>query len=177
MFIRNLSRRERSILAFLVVVAVSAVFYTLIIDPVVAYWKNLDNEIEANGVALGKDMKLLKMYDALQREHAKYEDFIETGKNEEEELAKTLSVIESVSTRSACRIANVKPRSSRELGNYREFVFEVTAEGGIDELTRFTYEIELSKEYLRIKRFTIISKLGSEGTLKSTFLISRIVLI
>ena len=116
------------------------------------------------------------MYRSLEADYVKYRDFIEVGKNEEEEFASALGELEDLSQKSSCRIVNVKPRASKRLGNYREISFEVTTEGNINELSRFIYEVETSERYLRIRRFTMVSKSGQAGSLKATFLISKIII-
>ena len=175
MFINNLSGREKNLLFGAITIALLALGYTMILEPFILHWKTLNDRIDAKLTTLIKDTRLLNMYKTLEAEYVKYRDFLEVGKNEEEEFASALSEIESVSGKSACHIVNVKPRSSKILGNYKEISYEVTAEGSIHELSRFAFEIETSDKYLRIRRFTIASKTGSSGILRGTFLISKII--
>ena len=176
MFIQNLSKREKTILSICVILGVTAIAYSLIIEPFIMRWRTLNDQIESKIALLIKNTRLLKMHKALEAEYAKYHGFMEISEDEEKELAKALGEIENVSAKSSCNIANIKPRASRKLGNYKEIFFEVTAEGSISELAQFLYEIETSREYLRIRHFTIMSKAGPPDKLKGTFLISKIIL-
>jgi len=176
MFVKNLSAKERILLVVCIVLAAMALTYNLVIEPLIVSWAALDEKIDAKSSLLKKNVRLLGMAKMLESEHLKYEGFIETGENEERELRKTLAEIENLSKKSNCRIVNVKPFASKTIGNYKEISFEVTAEGSIDELSRFLYEIEASGAYLRVKRFTLMSKHASEG-LRGTFLIARIIAV
>ena len=174
MFIWNLAKREKVLLSICIILATIAIAYSLAIEPVIVHWKTLNNQIESKAILLIRNTKLLNMYKTLKEEYVQYRDFIKVSENEERELAKALGEMENISKKSSCYIANVKPRTSKKLGSYKEISFEVTAEGSINELSRFMYEIETSKEYLRIRRFIITSKSGPARRLKGTFLISKI---
>ena len=169
-----LSGRERKLVAAIVTLAVFAVGYGLIIEPVVSNWKMLSSEIEAKAQVLAKDMRLLKMYARLEAEYDKYRDFIATTKNEEEELAGALSEIESISKKANCHISNIKPRATKRIGNYKEVSFAVTAEGTVETLSRFLYSVETSRRLLKVGHFAMMPKSGAKGTLKATFHISKI---
>ena len=177
MFIKNFSGRERTLLIGAVIIAVMALLYVLVLEPLAIQWKSLDSQIDAKVTALMKDTRLLAMYSALERDYEKYRGFIDAGKDEDEEITSALGEIESISQESACYIVNVKPRSAKTVGNYKEISFEVTTEGTIGEIARFIYEIEMSEKYLRIRRFTILSKSGPAGNLKAVFLISKIIAV
>jgi len=158
-----------------ITLVIIAIVYNLLIDPVVSRWKTLNGQIKLKTVLIQKNTRLLRMCEELQDEYEKYQGSIKTSGNEEEELAKSLGEIENISQRSACYIENIRPRASKKAGKYREISLEVAAEGGIDEVSRFLYEIETSKQCLRVKRFTIIPKSGPQTVLKGTFLISKII--
>ncbi|MBL7156748.1 MAG: hypothetical protein ISS92_01155 [Candidatus Omnitrophica bacterium] len=176
MFIRNLGKNERTLLAICITLATVAILYSLIIEPVLRRWKTLNAQLVSKIVQLNKNTKLLNMYQSLEEEYAKYHGVIEISKNEEEEQAKALREIENVSKKSACHIVNIRPRASRKLGNYKEILFEITTGGSLDELSRFLYEIEASTEHLRVRQFTITSRLSSSHRLKGIFLIGKIIL-
>ncbi|MFC1624073.1 hypothetical protein ACFL28_01960 [Candidatus Omnitrophota bacterium] len=176
MRIKNLAKREKGILLLTIALGAGALFYNLIIEPVIVRWRTLDEEIHSRSALLAKDARLLKAYSSLEEKYAKYNDVLESNQDEEEPLTNALGEIESISKKSSCRIVNIKSRASKELDGYREMSFDVIAEGNIDEFLRFLYEIETSKETLRIRRFTITSKSDRSGKLKGIFLISKIII-
>lgn len=175
MAIRNLSRNEKILLSICIVLGTVAVTYNLFIEPVVFRWKALNDGIESKTSVLIKNTRLLQIYKALQEEYEKYQGAIDTTRNEEEEFARSLGEIENISKKSSCRVENIKPHTPKKVGKYKEISFEVSAEGTIGQISRFLYEIETSKQNLRIRRFTLTSKSGVQTNLRGTFLISRII--
>lgn len=172
--VKNLSERERAILIVTVALAVSAAAYGLVIEPAGTAWNALKNDITSKENTIIKDKELLSRYDALEEEYKKFPTLIEKGESEERETQNALASIETISKESGCHIANVKPRQSKKVGSYREISFEVIAEGDIETISRFMYNLETSKALLRIKRFTITSRSEPSGALKSIFLINKI---
>lgn len=175
MFGKKLGKRERRLLSACIILATGAILYGAVIEPITANWKTMNTRSKAKAAQLGKDAQLLKMYETIKSEYDKYREFIEIGKNEEEELTTALAEIENVAKQTDCRIANVKPRATRKRGNYKEISVVITAEGNIEKLAHFLHSIETSRKLLRIRHFSIIPKAGSSGELKATFLISKII--
>lgn len=172
---QNLAKREKLLVAACIALGASAIGYNMIVGPITAGWKTLSTEIEAKINLLGKNTKLLEMYDRLREEYLNYRDYIELGQSEQEELRAALEEIESISEKTSCRIVNVKPRAARQIGNYKEITFVVISEGSIEALAQFLHATESSKKLLRVKHFSITPKSTSPGDLKATFLISKIV--
>jgi Tfp pilus assembly protein PilO len=175
MFKYNLSKRERSVLVITIGIAVLAVAYAFVIEPILGKSNMLNEQIRSKKSYILKNRVLLSKFKSLEEEYKRYPSLTVSAESEEKEVAKALSSIENISHSSSCPIADVKPRASKNIGSYKEILFEVATESGIDELSRFLYEIETSKDMLRVKHFTIASKSGSSNTLKGSLLIGRII--
>ena len=141
-----------------------------------ANWRMFTSQVEAKAAVLSKDLRLLRMYNRLEAEYARYRDFVGTAKNEEEELAVILNEIENISRKSSCHIANVKPRATKKIGNHKEISLAVTVEGTVEKLSKFLYAVEVSSALLKVRHFAITPKSGRKGTLKATLHISKILL-
>ena len=172
---QNLAKREKLLVGACVILGAAAIGYNMLIGPITGGWKKLNAGIEAKSNLLSKNIRLLGMSDRLRAEYANYRDYIEFGQSEQEELRAALGEIESISKRTSCRIANIKPRAARKIGNYKEISFVVISEGSIEALSRFLHATENSQKLLRIKHFSITPKSASSEGLKGTFLISKIV--
>jgi len=168
-------KREKILTIITVSIALIAFIYSVVIERVVLRWKMLNEEIESRKNLLIGDAELLSRYENIKEEYMKNPIFKVKGANEEEAIARVLSEIEAISNKASCYITNIKPRTTRYIGNYREISFDVSIESGITELSRFMYETEVSKEILRIRRFTTSSKSGPAKSLKTTFIISKII--
>lgn len=173
---QNLGKREKSLLTICVILGVSALGYSLALEPSARHWKMLNKKVEATSDELSKDMRLVNMYDRIEAEYARYTGYITAGRGEEEELAAVLAEIENVSKRTSCLISNVKPRSPGSIGGYREISFMVTAEGSAENLSAFLHAIETSKELLRVAGFTITPKSRQADLLKGAFVINKVLI-
>ena len=176
MAIQNLSKREKTILIIAAICAVIALSFNFFIEPLVVKWKVLNDTMLSKEKLLKGNMLLLQRYDDLEREYSKYPKLIKREAAEEKEVQAVLSEIEKISKKSSCYILNIKPRATRQISQYKEISFEVTVEGDMPQSLKFMYGIETSETLLKIKRFIIASTSGSTGTLKSTFIISKLLL-
>ena len=178
MFINQLNRREKYLaLATLSVISI-AVIYFLIIGPIFAKSVVFNKEIRSKINNLEKGRKILASEGALKSEYNKLSKDAKSIKNEEGAIAGTLAYIEDVSRNDSCFIANIKPIGTTNLESYKEILIDVTVEaGGIEQLSKFLYDIENPRDNLiNIKRLTISSKAGQAGTLKAAVIISKILL-
>ena len=177
MFINNFNKRERYLaLATLSIVSIALV-YLFIVDPIAARWKNLNSRIRSRVNMLEKDSMLAANQKTIESEYAKLSKQVKPAKSNDQEVAETLTFIENISKNDACFIVNIKPIDIKDQGSYREILIDVTVEAPIGQLSKFLYDIENPRENLiDIKRFSISSKYGSTGVLKSTLLISKALL-
>lgn len=177
MFITNFSEREKKLALATVLIVSIAVAYAFVIAPLAAKWKGMNNQIRSKVNMLETDFKMLANQKFLGEEHAKLSKYARAVKSEEEAVADTLAYIENISRNDACLIINIKPIGITKADSYREILIDISAEAGINQFSKFLYDIENPRDTLiGIKRFTISSKSGQADTLKGTFLISKILL-
>ena len=113
----------------------------------------------------------------LEEDYAKLSGYAKSAKRQEETIADILAYVETVSRDDSCLIINIKPLGIKEAGTYKTALIDVTAEANMSQFSKFLYDIENSPQYLlRVKRFTISSKSSQTGTLRGTFLISKLLL-
>ena len=175
MLIENLTKRERYIALAAISIALTALIYNFVIEPIAKRWIHLNDEIESRISIFRKDSKLLSMYKTLEADYTKFSKYAKSTKREEEELAAILTEIETISRNNSCLIASIKPLGTRKLPSYKEILIDATIEADIKQFSKFLYDIETSKNMiLKVRRFTISSKSGQMDTLRGTFLISKI---
>jgi Tfp pilus assembly protein PilO len=177
MFINNFNKRERYLaLATLSIVAIALV-YLFIIDPIAARWNNLNSQILLKVNMLEKDSRAAANQKAIKSEYANLSKQGKPVKSKDQEVAETLTFIEGVSKNDSCFIVSIKPIDIRDAASYKEILIDVTVEASIAQLSKFLYDIENPRENLiDIKRFSVSSKYGQAGVLKSTLLISKALL-
>lgn len=177
MFINNFNKRERYLALATLSIVLIALIYVFIVDPIAVKWRNLNSQIQSKVNMLEKDSKLAANKKMIESEYAKISKQGRPAKSNDQEVAETLTFIEGVSKNDACFIVNIKPVDIRDAVSYKEILIDVTVEAGMAQLSKFLYDIENPRENLiDIKRFSISSKYGQAGTLKSTLLISKALL-
>ncbi|MFA5146424.1 MAG: hypothetical protein WC515_03475 [Candidatus Omnitrophota bacterium] len=177
MVLKNLSKRERYIAFGTVALAASAAIYALIVEPVTQRWGRLNAEAMSRSAALKKDSKLISSYKTIEADYARISKFAKARKGGEEGLADMLTYIENISRNDSCAIVNIKPMGTKDFGDHKEVLIDVTAEADLTKFSRFLYDIENDKDMiLRVKHFTISSRSTQEGSLRGTFLISKLLI-
>ena len=177
MFINNFNKRERYLaLAALSIVSIALV-YLFIVDPIAARWKDLNSQIRSKVNMLEKDSRTAANRKTIEAEYAKLSKQGKPAKSKDQEVAETLTFIESVSKNDACFIVNIKPVDIKDAASHKEILIDLTVEASTAQLSKFLYDIENPRENLiDVKRFSISSKYGQAGVLKSTLLISKALL-
>ncbi|MDD5423054.1 MAG: hypothetical protein PHT32_06520, partial [Candidatus Omnitrophica bacterium] len=156
MFIKNLSKREKTIAAFAVSMILAAVIYSFLVDPILSRWRTADDDIKSGAVMLEKDMKMLAAYKDIEADYRKYSKYVKSAKSEDESVAEVLTHIETISRNDSCLIVNIKPVGARNVGSYREVLVDVTAEATMENFSKFLYDIENSPNMiLGVRRFTL----------------------
>jgi len=160
-------------LATLSIVSIALV-YLFIVDPIAMRLRDLNSQILSKVNILEKDSKLAANQKTIESEYAKLSKEGRPSKGNDQEVAQTLTFIEGVSKNDACFIVNIKPIEIKDAASHKEILIDVTVEGNMAQLSKFLYDIENPRENLiDIKRFSVSSKYGQTGILKSTLLISK----
>lgn len=176
-FIKNLTKREKYTAFATFAIAIIALIYSFIIEPVSKRWRFFNSEIRSKTRTLERDLKIMANSKAIESDYAKFSKYVKIAKSEEETIADILAYIENVSRNNSCFIINIKPAGTKSLGSHKELLIDLTAEANMAQFSKFLYDIENSKDMLlRVKRFNISSKYNQTGILKGTFLISKILI-
>jgi hypothetical protein len=176
MFIKNMSKRERSIALAAISFVAAAILYNLMIDPVIRSWQELNAEIESKSSALKNQMAMLSARDAIAATYSKFDKYVKSGKSEEETIADTLLYLEGLSRGDSCLVVNIKPIGTKKYVSYKELLIELSSEGSVKQFTKFLYDVENTKNMiLKVRHFILTSKAGQEGALRGNFLISKLI--
>ena len=178
MFLNNLNERERLIALSTALMAVAALLYSFIIEPVGTHWSFLNNEISSRQNVLSKDQRLSMMHERIAAEYANFSKNVNPAQGLDNGVADTMNLIEYVSRKNACTIVNMKPLSDKNSLSYKEIMIEVTAEASMDVFSKFIYDIESSNSVMiRINRVTLTPKPGQTGVLRGVLIITKIIVV
>ena len=170
---RTMAKSEKTLLAVALSVAMSAVLYSLVIEPLVGQWSSLHREAEKKALDLTHDLRLVSEYPKIKAEFVRLHQLAKSAKKGGEEAAGALSDIEAAAGRAQMELMSLKPKGGKRIGNYTELFVEVNTEADPRTLVKFLYDIENGEKLFKVKHMTVLGS-NNQGTLRCSFLISKI---
>jgi Type II secretion system (T2SS), protein M subtype b len=172
---RNVTKREKLLAVSTISVAVIAVVYNFIIDPIIGQWNSMDKKIRSKEITLEKYARILRDKNSIEKLRGRYAKYFETNRQTpEEESSAALSVIEQVARRTNVRITNIKPLSSKSFGSYNRSTFRVAVEAKLTELTKFIYDLQSSDQLLKVERMVLTAKESEPSVIKAILNVTKI---
>lgn len=176
MIFLNLSQREKRLFYLTISLLAILFIYRFVIKPVVVNWKDLDEKISVSGLKLEKSQKMLNLKSRIQRDYERYASSVRMTGSEEEEMAKFLTEIESLARSSSVHISGIKPLPIKKVDFYKKYIVELEAEGDINQVSRFIYDIQNSPQLLKIDKFSLSTKGAGTNLLKCNILVSKVLI-
>lgn len=174
MILRNLTIREKLILAICITLVLIYVAVNFAFIPLKAKIDNLNNQIGIKELKLKKSYKVLNQQVPVENTYNKYSDFMKQKENDEQEMSALLSEVESITKQINIHISDMKPSRVRAVDFYKKFSLELEAEGLLDDLTKFMHILQSQPHLLKIERLRLEKRSMRVNTLKAFMLISRI---
>ena len=174
MIFSSLSKRERVILYLVAVFLSTALVYNFALVPLIKKWSDMDKEIFAKKIKLGKYIKLISGMRYYSDEYSRYAPQAGAEKSDEEQISSVLSFVETAAVKNNVYITSLKPGPAKSEKFYKNFLVEAQIEAGINDLAGFLYEIENSSRLLRVKSLDINARQGQDNSVKGRVLISNI---
>lgn len=172
---RNVTKREKLLAISTISVALIAIVYNFVIEPIINQWNTLDKKIRDKEIILKRHSRILRDKDDIERLRAEYAKYFEANKlTPEEESALALSCIEKMARQTNVRITNIKPLLSKSFENYNRFTFRVATESKLTELTKFIYDLQSSDQLLKVERMVLRAKENEPAVIKAILNITKI---
>ena len=147
-------------------VVLSTITYGLLIEPLARTFSKLNRQIRSTSLKLERNHKMLRHQEIIRSEYNKYRGLIKPTPSDEEEIASMLKVIESTARSNKIDISNIRPQPVKDRGYYKDFTFELVSEAELKEIVKFIYDLQGSKNLLRVRKFTLSSS-SSKNRLKA----------
>lgn len=176
MILSSLSRREKRLLYLTITVLAVWILHGFVLNPLITGWKELEDKIEEKSLKLDKSRKILNFKEKIQGEYENYASSVRMQGSEEEEMAKFLTEIESIARASSVHISDIKPRPVKNAGFYETYLVELEAEGDINQISKFIYDIQVSPQLLKIDKYSIGTKGAGTNLLKCRVIVSKILI-
>lgn len=151
-----------------------ALFDRLIISPVGKKLNQLNQEIKISEIQLGMSLRNLNQKDAIASQYSKFSQYLKNPGSEEETTASLLSEIEKLARKSNINLSGLRAQQSKDKGFYREYSVEVEAEGTMDAMINFLYQLNVSTQLLRTEKLRFNLKDKNSPLVQASILITRI---
>jgi len=174
MFFSNVSKKERVGLTAAAIIVSLAFLDRLILNPINKKIQQIGQEVKINEKQLKMGLYNLNQKAAILSEYAKYSQYFKGFGSEEETTASMLSGIEAMAKKSNIDLLDLKPQPSKDKGFYREYSVEVEAEGTMDSLVSFLYQLNSSAQLLRTEKLRFNLKNKDSSLVKASILITRV---
>ncbi|MDD5466096.1 MAG: GspMb/PilO family protein [Candidatus Omnitrophica bacterium] len=171
----RLPKKEKFILYVVIFFISLVVLDRLIISPVFSRMKSLDKEIRLKESEVKKNLRILAQKDRILAENARYSSFLNTPESGEDQAASLMKEIENYADKASVYLVDMKPASMKETGASKKYLINLNCEAQMEQLIRFMYNIENSKELLTIEKCQISPKAKESSVAICSMVISKII--
>lgn len=158
----SLDARERMIAAAVTVAVVAALTVAVVVGPLRTRMRLLAEEIATEEARAARNNRIVAEREAVDREYAKWADFVRKQGSTAEEAADLLTRIEQWAQASGIRITSTKPREPAILPYGEMYAVEMEGQGRIEEILRFAYAVAESPQLVRLDRFSVEVQPGGD---------------
>ena len=172
---RQLSANEKRWVMITLAVAVAALGYGGIVEPILKKTSGGNSQLDSKRATFKKNLDNMARYETLNAEYKKM--FAGTpGFGSGKDATDSLKTLEQVAQDCGVSLISIKPQPVNEEEGPKHVLFDVAAQSSALSLTRFLYRLESSSYLMRVKRVTTSS--GGHGAtgLQFTLLISQLIL-
>jgi len=171
MFIKiiKFSKRERVIFYLTIGVLLAAVFYNLLMEPILKKWVTINREILVKQTAVKKALKILSQREKVKLDYYKYTESINDASN-------LVSYIEKTSTMTGILPSNIKVQPIKKDKLTTECIIELEAQGSFNNILRFISELSKPPLFITIKKFYLTSVEGQDFVFKGKLVLSKLII-
>ncbi|MBN2453430.1 MAG: type 4a pilus biogenesis protein PilO [Candidatus Omnitrophica bacterium] len=174
-FFNKLSGKERVGLAVAVIVIALVIVDRLIVSPIGGKIQRINQDIHFSEKKLSRDLRNINNRDMIEGEYKKYRNYVSKGAaSDEENVANILAEIESLARSSSVSLVEIKPQSPKNYDFYKEYIIDVTAEGGMEQIVTFMHNINNSNQLLRAVKIRLGLKDKESSNIKASVQVTKI---
>jgi len=174
--LKKLTKREKIILYVTLSVVVLVVVDQVVVRSVMHTLSSVDKQIAEIEGEIQTGIGLLGQKDRMMKEVDFYASYAAPGDNQEDGTLVLLKEIQEAASKSSVNLVYVKPGRAEQEGSVSVFNAIFESEGSMEQLIRFLYTIENSKNLLRVEKYTVqpVSKQSSAAKCSATVSMTRI---
>jgi len=170
----KLARRERLILYFALALFSIMLLERFIFKPLSNRLTLLDREIEIQKMKLLKARATAGGKEQILKDYNDFGVYLKLKGSDEEVMSEFLKEIEKLARESSVSLSEIKPRSTENKGNFKEYAVEVHTEAAMSQIFDFLYRLDNSVLLLRVQKLSLKVRDETSDILRVTLLITGI---
>lgn len=174
MFLDNLSRREKAFFYITIAIISLSLFYNFILKPTIIKWRQLNRQVLNKEIELKRNIKYIKQKKEVGNIYQKYTAYIKRAGTEETEMAALLNEVEKVASTSGIRIANIRPKPTKDLQFCRKYILELNCEATMQDYIGFIYNLQTSGQLIRVEQLKVTSQGKDNPLLRARMIITKV---
>lgn len=172
----KLNKRELYLLILCCILIVSVISYITIIEPFLKHYKSIKEEIQDKKVRLVKFKRTLLRKDFTEHTYQDILPRLTQEGSDEEKFTHFLKEVEVTSRRSDIYITTLKPINIIEGESEKEYLIRVEAEGKLNSLAEFLFNLAESEQLISLKRLQVSYVLRQKDLLQIQMSLGRVLL-
>jgi len=177
MTLSKLSKKEKIGLIIALLILTCALLDRMVINPINTRFRGLSREIGIAEKQLGRHLRNLMSKGDITKRYAKYVMYVKKIGSDEEDVAKVLAEIEALARRSGVSLSDIKPKTPKDISFYKQYTVEVEANGDMNSIVHFLYQLNSSNQLLRAEKLRLSMKeRESSSVVKASVLITQILI-
>ncbi len=176
-FIAKLSPQEKKIAYMAAIFFLLMLLDRLFFGPVMSQLSQFDDEIKEEESIAKRDLRLLAYQDRILKEDKEFSLYYGTKlKTEEEIIAAFLKKVEILATQAGVNLIKVSPADTVQQKGYIEYFANLDCYGPLENFTKFMHAIDTSQDMLRVTKFSITPKKGSEKDVQGNMMVVKVII-
>jgi Tfp pilus assembly protein PilO len=146
----------------------------LMISPINSKLKQINQDIKISEKQLAMELRNVSQKETVTAQYQKYVRHPQPNGPDEEKMTAMLSAVEDLARESGTLLLDIKPQPPKPANVYKEYNITLEAEGEMEALVKFLYQINNSPQLLRVETLRLNLKDKDSKTVKASVLISKI---
>lgn len=170
------SRKEKIGLIVAVFFISGAILDRAVVSPINSKFRQLNQEIKITEKQLSRHLRNLIGKDLIKRKYQKYITYVKKVGSDEEEVAKVLAEIEGLARKSGVSLVDIKPQPLKEVNFYEGCAVEVEANGDMNGMIHFLYQLNSSTQLLRAEKLRLSTKEKGSYLINASIFITKVLI-
>ena len=175
-FISKLDEKQKKIFYITVGVVALALIDRLFLGPVLDKIHNLNEEIVQQKDDIRRDLKFLSYSERIIKNSQTFGKYLsQSAKDDDVINAEFLSQIERLAHQTKVSLVKSNPSDVKKESNFAQYSVSLDCAGELKNIISFMHLINSSDELLKVTRFNMAAKRGTEGEVNSSMTVVKLI--